>query len=107
MLDLHLGQSKESAAKTTPRFQFGESAHAKVFAGLAFDKSKFPKLTKMEDFYADASFITEELPELIKEIDETIKRFSGDVAVIKTLQTFRSTCEEALKTDETIFCFSD
>lgn len=107
MLDLHLGHSKDSAAKTTPHFQFGESVHAKVFAEPGFAKSMFPKLTKIEDYYADASFITEELPQLIKEIDENIIRFSGDVAVIKALQMFRNTCEEAIRTDETLFCFAD
>jgi len=107
MLDLHLGQSKDNAAQTIPRFQLGESDHTKVFTRPAFDKSRFPKLSKIEDYYADASFISEELPELIKEIDKTINRFSGDVAVIKALQLFRSTCEEAIRTDETLFCIAD
>jgi len=107
MLDLHLGQSKDSAAKTAPRFQLGGSAHVKVFVGPVFDESKFPKLAKIKNYYADASFIAEELSELIKELDETIKLFSGDVAVIKTLQAFRSMCEEARKTDQALFCFAD
>jgi len=107
MLDLHLGLSIDSAAKTIPRFQFGESAHAKIFAEPSFVKSKFPKLAKMEDYYADSLYITEELPELIKEIDEAIKQVTNDVAVSKALHTFRSTCEEALKSDMAIFCFAD
>jgi len=107
MLDLHIGKAKDSADRTTPHFQLGESTHAKVFAGPAFDKSRFPTLSKIEDYYADASFISEELPELIEEIDKTIKRFFGDVAVSKDLQMFRSTCEEAIRTDETLFCFAD
>ena len=107
MLDIHKGQSKDKAAKMLPSFQFEEGTHAKVFAGPGFEKVRFPKLSKIEDYYADASFVTEELPILIKEINEIMKRFAGDVAVTKVLQAFRSTCEEALKADEALFCFAD
>jgi hypothetical protein len=106
MLDIHLGHTKDSAARTQPTFQFDGTTHAKVFAG-GIDKSKFPKLAKIEDYYADAAFITEELPELIKEINETMTRFSADVAINKTLQTFQTTCKSALEANVALFCFAD
>lgn len=106
MLDIHLGHSKDSAARTQPTFQFDEYAHAKIFAG-GIDKSKFPKLSKIEDYYADIAFITEELPELIKEINETMTRFSADIAVTKTLQTFQTTCKSALEANVALFGFAD
>ncbi|RII24949.1 MAG: hypothetical protein CXR30_19445 [Geobacter sp.] len=107
MLDIHVGESKDSAAKASPLFQIDVSLHAKIFARIGFDDSKFPKLSKMRDYYSDAMFIAEEQHELMKEIDETMKRFIDDASVIKVLQTFRSTCEVALKTDKAVFCFAD
>lgn len=107
MLDIHVGESKDSAAKARPLFQIDVSSHAKIFAPIGFDESKFPKLSKMRDYYSDAMFIAEELHELMKEIDETMKRFIDDASVIKVLQTFKSTCEVALKADKVILCFAD
>jgi hypothetical protein len=106
MLDIHLGQSKDSAAETQPAFKFDEAVHAKVFSG-GIDKSKFQKLSKIRDYYADAMFVTEELPELIKEICEMLKLFSSDEDVAKSLQAFKSTCETASKAKEALFCFAD
>jgi len=107
MLDIHEGQSKESSAKTAPRFQLDESVHVKVFAGADFDKAKFRKFTKIKNYYSDTSFSSEELPELIKEIDEILKHFSSDAAITRALHTFRSTCEAALQADKSLFCFAD
>ena len=107
MLDIHLGRSKESAAKTAPRFQLEETLHAKLFAGTDFNGAKYQKITKIKDYYSDASFLPEELPELIKELDEILNRLSSDAPFTKALQTFRSICETALQADETLFCFAD
>jgi len=107
MLDIHVGESKDSAAKASPLSQLDASSHAKIFARIGFDESKFSKLSKMRDYYSDTMFIAEELNELTKEIDETMKRFIDDASVIKVLQTFRSTCEVALKADKAVFCFAD
>ncbi|RNC67291.1 MAG: hypothetical protein ED859_15195 [Desulfuromonadales bacterium] len=107
MLDIHVGESKDSAAKARQLFQIDVSSHEKIFARIGVDESKFPKLSKMRDYYSDAMFIAEELHELMMEIDETMKRFIYDASVTKVLQTFRSTCEVALKADKAVFCFAD
>jgi hypothetical protein len=107
MLDIHIGESKDSAAKARPLFQIDGSSHAKIFSEIGFDESKFPKLSKMRNYYSDAMFIAEELHDLMMEIDETMKRFTCDAALIKVFQTFQSACEVALKADKAVFCFAD
>lgn len=107
MLDLHLGNQRENAASLPPCFHFDENVHARIFAVVAFDKANYPKLLKIKDYYADASFITEELPELMTEIEKIMKRFSSEEAVSKALQTLRSTFDTALKADVSVFFFAD
>ncbi len=107
MIDIHIGQSKDSAAKSLPRFQLCENVHRKVVARIGNQIPTFPKLWKLEDYYADASFITEELPKLIEEIDKTIRDFSGDTAVTGALQRFRGTCEAAFQSGENVYRFAD
>ncbi len=107
MIDIHIGKSKDTAAKTRPRFQLSENVHRKVVARIGNQKATFPKLWKLEDYYADASFTTEELPKLIEEIDKTIRDFSGDTAVTGALQTLRGTCEAAFQSGENVYCFAD
>lgn len=68
MLDIHIGESKDIAAKRTPRCQFDETTHVKIFVTANFARTSYPKLSKLEDYYADASFSHEELL-LAAEID--------------------------------------
>lgn len=107
MLDIHLGESKDNAASLPPRLHFEENVHRRIFAVAAFDKAKFPKLSKIKDYYADASFITEELPEVMTEIEEILRWFTGEEAATKALQTLLSTCEAALKADVSVFFLAD
>lgn len=107
MIDIHLGPSRDVAAKSASLFQIEEGVHSKVFCAGGVDKSKFLKLSKIADYYADSSFITEELAALIKEIDEIITHHPNDLTVINALHKIRSICDVALKTDQCVFCFAD
>ena len=107
MLDVHVGESRVVAANDVPRFQLDENVHRKIFTSGAFNRSKYPKLLKMRDYYVDIHFVPEELPKLIEEIRALTESLSGDQSVVAALQGFRTICEEALENNQSIFCFSD
>jgi hypothetical protein len=78
-LDLHFGESADSAAKSAPKLQIEYRIHDEIFGKLFYKNYKkqvteYRLLERLADHYADAVFLCNELPSLIKELNLVVSK---------------------------------
>jgi hypothetical protein len=85
----------------------GAEQHGALFAGLGVDAARYPSLSRIRDFYADADYKPEELKALIAEIEHAASLFPVDGEVRRFLGPFQLVCCSAFFKGKGVALYAD
>lgn len=81
--------------------------HASLFAKVGRQSDRFPLLSRMRDYYADADYTTNELESLIAEIEQIAALFEPGSSVFKFTGPFHSMCVMAFIRKKSVALYAD
>ncbi len=87
-------------------FRFG-AEHDTIFYPSPLERTTFPLLFRMEDYYADALYEGEELPRLTLELDQALLEFEGEEAALSSLHRLRDVCLQAVREGKSVLLYAD
>ena len=107
MLDLHVGETPDSASRTHPIASISPELHSSFFDQLGGIPSDFPQLNRLGDYYADCVFAGRELPLLLADIDRITESRPFPSTIQRFLKQLRDGCKFAIENRFQLYAFCD
>jgi len=104
-LDIHLGPNEEQAARSARVIAIDAVAHRQLFDRRLFHEIDCPLWRRMQDFSADAVYLSDEVARLISEVEILSERASPATAGI--LRQVAEIGRRALRERWNVYAFSD
>ncbi|MGV6857387.1 MAG: hypothetical protein ACWA5X_00280 [bacterium] len=106
-LDFHIAKNKKEAPMKYGGAYFDEDIHETIFYKSGLLEGGFMYFRRMEDYYKDASYIGEEIEELLAEIKVLEKSFSENNAVFSQLNEIKRMCQKAIDKKLNLWVYCD
>ncbi len=107
MLDVHIADSFEDAGQDEASCCFALNVHELIFWRDNVPIERFPLLSRMRDYWADAEFATSELPAVVMEVRSLIGMLPPNNAVNSALEQFYNACDAAISSEQNVYLICD
>lgn len=106
-LDFHIAKSENEASYKKSDASFDSQAHELIFYRYGLPTGKFLLFKRMEDYYKDTKYASDELQALITEIKEIMVLYSDNKQLKKQLNSILAICESAEKENMNVWVYCD
>ena len=86
--------------------EIGVDAHAELCRDIG-DQGQFPMLSRLRDYYADATYGPDEVASLAGEVDRAAEQLPSGHSARKFLETLRERCGDAASKGAGIVLYAD
>lgn len=107
-LDVWIMDSGRAWPGSTDEMLFGFGGeHDTLLRSGYLERTTFPLLFRMEDYYNDTRYEGEDLPRLVLELNQAIPKFESKKAVLSSLHRFRDGCLQAVREGKSVLLLAD
>ena len=107
MLEVHIADSFETAARTSPAFGIDFDLHRALFHGGAEVTSSCPTLNRIQDYYADCTIAGAEIALLQEEVESLLATSAPNFPFRPMLVLLRDSCQTAIQRAHSLFFLCD
>ncbi|MDD9969147.1 MAG: hypothetical protein OXR73_23095 [Myxococcales bacterium] len=102
-LDLHVSSNAKAAEREFPKVRLSDADHERLFQPA--EESCYPLLSRMSDYYSDATYQAGEMEPLLEEVRRL--RTAANPPVADVLDKLIKALETGIREGKCLFCFAD
>ena len=106
-LDFHLAKNKKEAPYKTPSYSIEWGEHNTIFSHPKLNLTLYPLFARLQDYYSDARYETEDVQYLLKELESVKPIYFNNSQLIEHLNKLSQVCQEAQEKDLKIWVYCD
>lgn len=106
-LDFHMANNKKEALYQSANVSFEFELHQEIFNCDVLEKGDFPFFRRLNNFFEDTKYNTDELSRFIKENEEIRTLFFKSPQVIEKINNLLGLVKEAQSKNLSIWVFCD